>query len=280
MEYTKVIFSIEPNTEIAREILMAELAEFDFDSFEETESGLNAYIPTESFNPNDVDSLYLMSNPEFKIAYTSELMPDKNWNETWEKYFFNPIIISDKCVVKSPFHKEVPAAEFEILIEPKMAFGTGHHSTTGLMMKHILEIDFSGKSVLDMGCGTGILGILCAKKNAATVLGIDIEEWAYNNCLENIEMNHVNNMTVKCGDAGLLGDQTYDIILANINRNILLEDISKYTKVLNPNGILLLSGFYTQDIEAINEVCENNRLIKNSQKEDNNWVALAYTLAE
>jgi len=280
MEYTKVIFSIEPNTEIAREILMAELAEFDFDSFEETESGLNAYIPTESFNPNDVDSLYLMSNPEFKIAYTSELMPDKNWNETWEKYFFNPIIISDKCVVKSPFHKEVPAAEFEILIEPKMAFGTGHHSTTGLMMKHILEIDFSGKSVLDMGCGTGILGILCAKKNASTVLGIDIEEWAYNNCLENIEMNHVNNMTVKCGDAGLLGDQTYDIILANINRNILLEDISKYTKVLNPNGILLLSGFYTQDIEAINEVCENNRLIKNSQKEDNNWVALAYTLAE
>lgn len=280
MEYTKVKFSIKPNTEVAREILMAELAELAFDSFEDTEDGLNAYIPSNSYKDSEINELFIMNNPEFNLAYNSEEMPDKNWNETWEKYFFNPIIIDDKCVVKSPFHKNVPQTEYEILIEPKMAFGTGHHSTTGLMLKHILEIDFNNKNVLDMGCGTGILGILCAQKNAKSVLGIDIEEWAFNNANENIQINNISNMKVKCGNADLLEDDQYDIILANINRNILLEDINKYTKVLKQNGTLLLSGFYTHDVEAINNCCFNNGLKILSEKEDNNWVAISYTLAK
>ena len=279
MEYTKVSFTISPNTETAQEILMAELAELPFDSFEETETGLNAYIPANEFNETEISNLQLLNNDAFIITFTTENIPDQNWNETWEKHFFNPIIIDDKCVVKSPFHTDVPKAEYEILIEPKMAFGTGHHETTGLMMKHILEIDFKGKTILDMGCGTGILGILAAQRGAGKVLGIDIEEWAFNNANENIKMNNINNMEVQCGDASLLGEETFDIILANINRNILLEDISKYAKVLKPGGTLLLSGFYQSDIDVIEKECTVNNFAKKTIKEDNNWVAIAYTMS-
>ncbi|MGQ1787209.1 MULTISPECIES: 50S ribosomal protein L11 methyltransferase [unclassified Saccharicrinis] len=280
MEYTKVSFRISPNSEVAQEILMAELAQFAFDSFEETEDGLNAYIPTQEYQTEDVKGIQLLSSDEYKITFETENIPDQNWNETWEQHFFNPIIIDDRCVVKSPFHTNVPKAEYEVLIEPKMAFGTGHHETTGLMMKHILEMDFEGKSVLDMGCGTGILGILAAKKGAEKVLGIDIEEWAFNNANDNINMNNIHNMEVQCGDASILGSETFDIVLANINRNILLEDINKYTKVLRNGGTLLLSGFYLSDLETIEKECNVNKLIKKSVKEDNQWVAVAYTLSD
>lgn len=161
-----------------------------------------------------------------------------------------------------------------------MAFGTGHHETTGLMIKHILEMDIAGKSILDMGCGTGILGILAAQKKAKKVLGIDIEEWAYNNVRDNIKMNHIDQMEVQCGNASLLDKETFDIIMANINRNILLNDISKYVKVLNKGGILLLSGFYQSDIEIIEKECNVHNLVKKSVKEDNQWVALAYIKAD
>ncbi len=280
MEYTQVKFTIEPNTEIAREILTAELAQLDYDSFEDSETGINAYIPTSSFSKDDIEDLMIMQNEAFSITYESEEMPEQNWNETWEKHFFNPIIIDDRCVVKSPFHTDVPKTEYQILIEPKMAFGTGHHETTGLMMKHILEMNFEDRNVLDMGCGTGILGILAAQRGAKKVLGIDIEEWAYNNANENIAMNNISDMEVQCGDASLLGNTQFDIILANINRNILLEDISKYCQVLKKGGTLLLSGFYQHDIEAINEVCSVNNLLQKGIKEDNNWVAVAYMLSE
>ncbi len=280
MQYTKVSFSINPINDFIRDILTAELAEFDFDSFEETENGLNAYIPSSSFSSEDIDNCQIIQNDDYEIKYSAEEMPDQNWNETWEKHFFNPIIIDDRCIVRSPFHQDIPKADYEILIEPKMAFGTGHHETTGLMIKHILERDFNGKSVLDMGCGTGILGILCAMKEANKVTGIDIEEWAYNNAIENINLNNIKQMEVFCGDASLLGNESFDVILANINRNILLEDINKYVKVLNPNGTLMLSGFYNSDIDVIDKECSKNNLIKKSIKEDNNWVAIAYTLSK
>ncbi len=280
MQYTKVSFSISPINDFIRDILTAELAEFDFDSFEETENGLNAYIPSSSFSSEDIDNCQIIQNDDYEIKYSAEEMPDQNWNETWEKHFFNPIIIDDRCIVRSPFHQDIPKTDYDILIEPKMAFGTGHHETTGLMIKHILERDFKGKSVLDMGCGTGILGILCAMKEANKVTGIDIEEWAYNNAIENINLNNINQMEVFCGDASLLGNESFDVILANINRNILLDDINKYAKVLNPNGTLMLSGFYNSDIDVIDKECAKNNLIKKSIKEDNNWVAIAYTLSK
>ncbi len=278
MKYTKVSFIIQPNSQIIQEILTAELAEFAYDSFEETPKGIDAYIPTKYFNANDIDNLQVFSIPEHEITYKAEDMSDQNWNETWEKNYFEPIIIEDRCIVKSPFHTNVPSAEYEILIEPKMAFGTGHHETTGLMIKHILETDFSGKNVLDMGCGTGILGILAAKRNALHVDAIDIEDWSYQNAIENAEKNQITNMTVFCGDASLLKvNNLYDIIFANINRNILLEDIRKYNLSLVENGLLILSGFYNQDIEIIDKECHKCNLNKITIKEDNHWVAVAYS---
>ncbi|MCW3807249.1 50S ribosomal protein L11 methyltransferase [Plebeiibacterium marinum] len=279
MQYTKVSFQITPINDFIRDVLIAELSQFDYDSFEETENGINAYIPTSSFSTHDIEELQIVNNSDYSISFDFEEMPDQNWNETWEKYFFNPILIEDKCVVCSPFHTDIPQTEYSILIEPKMAFGTGHHETTGLMIKHILENDFTGKKVLDMGCGTGILGILCAMKNAENVVGIDIEEWAFNNANDNIQLNNIEQMQVYCGDASLLGKDKYDTILANINRNILLEDISKYTQVLQKGGTLFLSGFYNFDIEAIDAECVKNGLSKISMKEDNKWVAIAYTLS-
>ena len=278
MEYTKVSFIIKPNTQTAQEILTAQLAQFAFDSFEETTDGLNAYIPTSEYSAQDVKSIQILHGDEFAISFEAAAMPDQNWNETWEKYYFDPIVIDNKCVIHSAFHTDVPKAQYHILIEPKMAFGTGHHETTGLMVKHIMEMDFAKKNVLDMGCGTGILGILAAMRGAKKVLGIDIEEWAFNNAKENISNNHINTMEVLCGDASLLGEQKFDVILANINRNILLEDISKYKKVLNDGGTLLLSGFYNNDLEVIDKECKLNNLIKKTAKEDNNWVAVAYML--
>ncbi len=278
MEYTKVSFSIKPNTQAAQEILTAQLAQFTFDSFEETPDGLNAYIPTSEYSEQDVKSIQILHGDEFIISFEAEAIPDQNWNETWEKYYFDPIVIGNKCVIHSAFHTDVPKAQYHILIEPKMAFGTGHHETTGLMVKHIIEMDFANKNVLDMGSGTGILGILAAMRGAKKVLGIDIEEWAFNNANENISSNNIINMEVQCGDASLLGDQKFDIILANINRNILLEDISKYKQVLSDGGTLLLSGFYTNDLVAIDKECTANNLIKKTLKEDNNWVAVAYML--
>lgn len=278
MEYTKVSFTISPLNDFIRDILTAELAQFEFDSFEETDNGINAYIPTQHYNEDNIKSIQLLSNEEYSISFEYENIADQNWNETWEKHFFNPIIIGDQCVIHSPTHTDIPKAEYHILIEPKMAFGSGHHETTGLMVKHILNIDFNNKSVLDMGCGTGILGILASQRGAQKVMGIDIEEWAYNNAIENVKMNHITNMEIACGDASLFGDEIYDVIFANINRNILLQDISKYTKVLKPGGTLLLSGFYQSDIEKIDKVCNVNNLVKKHLKEDNNWVAIAYTL--
>jgi len=276
MQYTKVSFTISPLSETIQEILIAELSQFAYDSFQETESGLDAYIPTEDFNTEDLETLHLLNDKNYQTSYTSEPLEDQNWNETWEKNYFQPIEIDDRCVVRSPFHTNVKEVEYNVLIDPKMAFGTGHHETTGLMIKHILEMDFTGKSVLDMGCGTAILGILCAMRNAKSVFGIDIEEWAYHNSKENIKLNHIDNMDVAQGDAALLSGKQYDIVLANINRNILLEDIKKYRACLNTGGILLLSGFYNSDIDVIDAECSSNKLKKITVKEDNKWVALSY----
>lgn len=258
----------------AVEILIAELGYAGFESFVETEEGVTAYIQKEEWNASILDGIHILKSDEFEISYTFEEIEQVNWNEEWEKNF-NPIIVDNLCSVRAPFH-EKPDTQFDIVIEPKMSFGTGHHETTHMMLQHILQNDVKDKSVLDMGCGTGVLAILAAMKGAKTLDAIDIDNWCYVNSLENVERNNASHINVYEGDASLLEGKSYDVIIANINRNILLKDISVYAKCLNEGGTLFLSGFYNNDIPIIEEECNKHNLKLESQLERNNWVALQF----
>ncbi|MEB8329799.1 50S ribosomal protein L11 methyltransferase [Flavobacteriaceae bacterium KMM 6897] len=270
IEYTFTVSPLQPATDI----LIAQLGEIGFESFVETEIGALAYIQKKDWSDGMVASLQILSNPNFEIEYDVVEIEQENWNTTWEQNF-KPIQVGDACVVRATFH-ERPEVTYDIVIEPKMSFGTGHHETTYMMMQHILKQDFMGKSVLDMGSGTGVLAILAAMKGASPVEAIDIDNWCYLNAMENVERNHHPEIKVLEGDASLLEGKKYDIIIANINRNILLEDIPTYAKCLNKNGLLFLSGFYNEDLEMISDRCGQFGLNFESNIENNNWVAVKY----
>lgn len=273
--YIAYHFKIEPK-DPGVDILLAELGELAFDSFVETEEGLSAYIQVNDDTADLLNDVYILNNPEFKVSYVTEEIEQVNWNEEWEKNF-EPINVDDLCYVRAPFHetKNVP---YEIVIEPKMSFGTGHHETTFMMMKHLLNIDVTDMEVLDMGCGTAILAILALMKGAKHADAIDIDNWCYLNSIENAERNNVTNINVYEGDAELLADKTnkYDLVIANINRNILLNDMEAYAKTLKTGGIILFSGFYTEDITAIEEVANKQNMFLDNQLERNNWVSLKF----
>lgn len=271
--YLEYNFKVDP-VQPASDILIAELGEVQFESFVETEDGVQAYIKKEDWYPNILDDLQILSNPLFHIDYDYLEIEQENWNATWESNF-SPIQVGRQCIIRAPFH-ERPQVDYDIVIEPKMSFGTGHHETTYMMLQHILEHDFNGKSVLDMGSGTGVLAILAAMKGAAAIDAIDIDNWCYLNAKENIERNNCGHINVYEGTADLLVDQQYDIIMANINRNILLEDVPAYVKCLNKGGILFLSGFYKEDISQISERCGEVGLKFEKNLEKNNWVAVKY----
>lgn len=266
-------FSINP-LQPAMDILIAELAALGFDSFLETEAGLLAYVKKELWNPIALENVDILANDNFSIDYEVSEIEQLNWNEQWEKNF-EPIIVDNQCVVRAPFHDK-PDVAFDIVITPKMSFGTGHHETTHMMLQLVLALDFKDKSVLDMGCGTGVLGILAAMKGARSVDAIDIDNWSFLNAMENVSVNKCEQMKVFEGDVNLLTDQNYDIILANINRNILLSDISVYVKHLKKGGVLLLSGFYKEDIGLISKECLAHGLSFQENAEKNNWVATKY----
>lgn len=266
-------FTIEPK-EIGSEILIAELGEKPFESFIETENGIIAYIQKDFSSEAILEDIQILNSLEFKITYTIEEIEQVNWNEEWEKNF-EPIDVDGKCHVRAPFHKKTEA-EFDIVIEPKMSFGTGHHETTHMMIQHLLEMNVNNLKTLDMGCGTAILAILAEMKGAKPIDAIDIDNWCYLNSIENAERNNCKEISVYEGDASLLPGRKYDLIIANINRNILLNDMKQYAECLNPNGILLLSGFYNEDIPAIDECCSNNGLKFVKKLERNNWVSLKY----
>ncbi len=266
-------FTIEPK-EIGSEILIAELGEKPFESFIETENGIIAYIQKEFSDETILDDIQILNSPEFKITHTIEEIEQVNWNEEWEKNF-EPIDVDGKCHVRAPFHEKTNA-EFDIVIEPKMSFGTGHHETTHMMIQHLLEMDVKNLKTLDMGCGTAILAILAEMKGAKPIDAIDIDNWCYLNSIENAERNNCKEITVYEGDASLLEGKKYDLIIANINRNILLNDMKQYADCLNPNGVLLLSGFYNEDIPSIDECCKENSLKFVKKIERNNWVSLKY----
>lgn len=283
MNYIEVDFCIkaldtaEINANMAREILIAELGAINFESFVNTEQGLQAYIQEQDFNKEELDSLFILSNPDFDIQFEHKTIEQQNWNAEWEKNF-EAIEVDGRCVVRAPFHDEKDV-EFDIVIEPKMSFGTGHHETTHQMIAQLLEMNVSGKRVLDMGCGTGILAILACMKGASSITGIDIDEWAYENTLENVRKNKCSQIIVKQGGAELLKNSHYDIILANINRNILLKDMEAYVNTMQRGSQIAFSGFYTSDISHIDEKARSLGLRLLRQSEKNNWVALVYQMA-
>lgn len=279
MTYIEVKFTCTPNDEVVNSILSATIGEIGFESFVEEEYGTIAYIQSEIFDEEKLQETLNSLPIEAEIIYTFKSIEEQNWNEEWEKNYFQPLIIDDKCIIQSTFHNVPPTYDYNIYIDPKMAFGTGHHQTTELIIREILKGDFKGKSVLDMGTGTAILAILTSMRGADPITAIDIDQWAYDNAVENLNLNHIGNIDVQIGGAELLGDKTFDIILANINRNILLNDIHIYSSVLNQGGYLYMSGFYVEDIPSITHECNKNGLTfcYNTTKE--NWTAVKFIKA-
>lgn len=276
MDYYKITIEITPFEEWLRDLLAGQLAEIGFDSFIETQNGIEAYVPVPSFHDNDLNFVLKEFQEGFSFNIEKELIKSCNWNEEWEKNYFEPLVIKDECVIRAPFHAEFPKARYEIVIEPNMAFGTGNHETTSMMVETILETEMTNKNVLDMGCGTGILGILASKKSAGKVTAIDIDEWSFNGANENAALNNIQNMTVIQGDVGLLGAEKYDIIFANIHKNVLINDMPVYNEVLQPGGLLVMSGFYTEDIEDISNKAKQLGLKPAGYKTKNNWVAVGF----
>lgn len=276
MDYTKITIEITPFQEWLRDVLTAQFGEIGFDSFAETDTGFEAFIPEKKFGEAEMNAILDGFRGDFSFDIRKETIKGQNWNEVWEKNYFKPLVVSDECVIRAPFHTDYPRTRYEIVIEPNMAFGTGNHETTSMMIETILENEMAGKTVLDMGCGTGILGILASMKGAEKVTAIDIDEWSYKGTLENAGLNGINNIEVKLGDASLLGAEKYDVIFANIHKNVLMNDLPAYFDNLLPGGLLLLSGFYTHDIADLKAKAESLGLTDAGHKSKNNWVVHAY----
>lgn len=276
MTYLKLAVKITPFEEWLRDVLTAQLTETGFESFVETDDGFEGFIPETDFNEEEVSNLLQSFEENYTFAIQKELIEEKNWNEEWEKNYFKPLVISGECLVRAPFHKDYPQCNYEIVIEPNMAFGTGNHETTSLMMEAILKENPAGKKVLDMGCGTGILGILASMKGAKEITAIDIDEWSVKGTYENAALNNIKNLNVKKGDASLLGHQKYDLIFANIHKNVLMEDLPAYSKSLNKNGKLFISGFYTEDIPDLKNKAEQVGLKEAGFTTKNNWVVSVF----
>ncbi len=270
IEYHFTVIPKEPGTEI----LIAELGAVGFESFVENENGVTGYIQKEDWNPTLLDTIFVLNSDEFSIQYLKKEVEQTNWNAEWEKNF-KPIQVDNLVSIRAPFH-ENPHLKYDIVIVPKMSFGTGHHETTHMMVQHLLALDLEDKKVLDMGCGTGILAIFAEMKGARPTDAIDIDAWCYENSLENIERNNCSHISVIEGDSTLLVNKKYDVIIANINRNILIEDMKIYASCLNENGVLLLSGFYKEDISIIDAEVSQYNLKLETFIERNNWVALKY----
>lgn len=280
MKYLEFAFRTTPCTETANDVLSAVLGEVGFESFVPQTDGITAYIQKNLYNETALEeALTDFPMPNTKTEYSFQEAEDKDWNEEWEKNFFQPIVIGDRCVIHSTFHQDVPQAKYDIVINPQMAFGTGHHETTSLIISELLDSDLQGKSLLDMGCGTSILAILARMRGAAPCTAIDIDEWCVRNSLENIELNGVDKIAVFEGDASSLeGKGPFDVVIANINRNILLNDMQQYVHCMHPGSELYMSGFYVDDIPVIRAEAERNGLRFVHHQEKNRWVAVKFEL--
>ncbi len=274
MVYLELDFKVEPLNP-GSDILMAELGELGCESFVENEEGLTAYIQADLFDLTRLQALHILHNFDYNVTYTITKVKEENWNAVWESNY-EPVVIAGKCGIRAPFHPENKEVIFDLVIEPKMSFGTAHHETTSNMIELLLEEDLKQKTVLDMGCGTGVLAILAAKLGGVDIVAIDNDEWAYENSLENVVKNDEASIKVLLGDANLLQGMNFDVIIANINRNILLNDIKHYASSLNKKGILFMSGFYEEDIPAIKEECLKYNIAFDRYIIKNNWVAVRF----
>jgi len=270
MDYMELRCRVVP-AEPGYEILIAELSELGYESFVENEDELLAYIAEDKFNKDDLDDLDILSMDNFEVGFERNLVKDQNWNAKWEEDY-SPVLIDDRVSIRAPFH-EKPDVEFDIEIMPKMSFGTAHHATTAQMIQCLLEKDVKGMQVLDMGSGTAVLAILASMKGAKSVDAIDNDEWAYNNAVENIERNKITNVRAELGDAGLLEGRTYDFVMANINRNILLNDLQAYANVMKPKAELFMSGFYEDDLSLLKEEARKWGIEYVSHRMKDDWIA-------
>ena len=263
-----------PSSDIQHDMLTTMLAEIGFDSFMDDDHDLKAYCSDE--NRNDLAVENLLSDPAFFDIHLLKVveMPDKDWNELWEASY-QPVVVNDRCRVRAPFHEPDPSFEFDLVIEPKMSFGTANHETTAQIIQLMLETDFQWKDVLDMGSGTAVLAILAKKLGAARTVAIDNDEWAYRNAFTNCELNGVSDIEIILGDASSIKGK-FDVVLANINRNILLRDMHHYVAAMNPDAHIFFSGFYTEDLESIKAEAERLGLLYCRHLSKNNWVAAEF----
>ncbi|MDB5031087.1 50S ribosomal protein L11 methyltransferase [Mucilaginibacter sp.] len=276
MNYYEVLFTTITTEDYQQDLLINALGQIGFDTFEELDLGFKAYIPSTDFNEELLEETLLPYREMFTFSYEVTLIPQKNWNEVWESNF-EPIAIGDEVFVRATFHEPRPEFKYEIVIDPKMAFGTGHHQTTAMMLQLMLENDFAGKTVLDMGCGTGILAIMAAKLGAAAIVAIDYDPVCYESTIENAQLNHVSNIKAICGSKEAIPDEQYDTILANINRNILIDQMQRYEEVLKPDGEIYFSGFYeTPDLDIIIDEARKYGMKYIIHKKDKDWVAAKF----
>lgn len=278
MKYIEVKFNTIPDTEVVKDVLSAVIGEIGFESFVYDDNGMTAYIQQKLFDENRLEQA--ISNfpiENVQIGYAVKEAEDKNWNKVWEENFFTPIVVGDRCVIHSTFHKDVPEAQYDIIINPQMAFGTGHHETTSLILEELLDAELEGKSVLDMGCGTSILAILASMRGAGKLLAVDIDNWCVENSKDNFRLNNINNIEVVEGDASILSDKgPFDVVIANINRNILTADMHSYVERMNPGAIIYMSGFYIDDIPVIRKEAEKNGLFFVHHNEKNRWADVMF----
>ncbi|MDG4951227.1 50S ribosomal protein L11 methyltransferase [Weeksellaceae bacterium KMM 9724] len=273
MDFIEYNFTISPPTPWS-EILLAKLSQIEFDSFEENDTGLKGYIKRD-FDDEEFVQEQIGEMEGAQITYEKQNIQQVNWNEEWEKNF-QPISVDDRCYIRAEFHEEKPNVKYDIVIQPKMSFGTGHHETTHLLIEFILDTEFDDKVVLDMGTGTGILGILAKMRGAKSVDAIDIDEWSYENAIENAERNKVDIQVMKGGAESIPSSTEYDIILANINKNVLIEDMPFYVNQLKKGGTLFLSGLYNFDEDDIRKETEKYGLTFEAKRIRNEWIALKF----
>ena len=274
-DYIEVRFDVEPCDATSTDVLAAMLCDIEFESFVPDESGLTAYVKRELYNEAAIADIVTSFPLQVQINWRAEVIEGQDWNSEWEKNYFQPIVVGDKCVIHSSFHTDIPKVEYDIVIDPKMAFGTGHHATTSLIIRQLLEMSLDGLSVMDMGTGTGILAILSAMRGAEKVSAIEIDEFAYVNAVDNVKINGEPQINVMLGDASLLAnEEPVDVFIANINRNIITADIAEYAKTLKSGGIMLLSGFYEEDVEVIMSQARLHLLDYQSHTVQDRWTCL------
>jgi ribosomal protein L11 methyltransferase len=266
----------KPATEEQLDILIADLADLGFESFAEEKDHLLSYIPEQAYSEEILSENTYMSDQHAMGTLAIRQIEDQNWNAEWERSY-EAVVIDERCRIRAPFHPVDNSIAFDVVIQPKMSFGTAHHETTALIISMLLQEEITGFKVLDMGCGTGVLAILSILKGAQSAVAIDLDEWAFNNTVENVALNNIRHIDVKLGDASLLGSELFHLILANINKNVLLNDMQKYAQVLRKGGRIIFSGFYTSDLNDIKTEAEMNGLDYNLHKEKNNWVAAIFT---